>query len=193
MKMANGGFNSGGKCAVGHRPESRAILGVDVCNESSDSAGLSEPMREQVEQRTGGKVEQQLIDSGCLRMEDVVQAHEQEVELFVPPKPARNPQNRGHEFDPNPNDSEAIRAWKQRMESDEGKKIYRQRAATSETVILNYEPIAGYAVDRTGPQQNQMRGAVVRLGLQPNPLQQGPSQLKPRSAAKQQRSNTGQP
>ena len=28
------------------------------------SAGLSEPMREQVEQRTGGKVEQQLIDGG---------------------------------------------------------------------------------------------------------------------------------
>ena len=66
--------------------------------------------------------------------EDVVQAHEQEVELFVPPKPARNPQNRGHELKPKPNDSEAIRAWKQRMESDEGKKIYRQRAATSETV-----------------------------------------------------------
>ena len=134
MKMANGGYNPAANVQLATDTESRAILGVDVCNESSDSAGLSEPMREQVEQRTGGKVEQQLIDGGYLRMEDVVQAHEQEVELFVPPKPARNPQNRGHELKPKPNDSEAIRAWKQRMESDEGKKIYRQRAATSETV-----------------------------------------------------------
>ena len=36
-------------------------------------------------------------------------------------------------MEPKPSDSEAIRAWKQRMGSEEGKKIYQQRAATSET------------------------------------------------------------
>jgi hypothetical protein len=67
-------------------------------------------------------------------MEDIVQAHQQGVELFVPPKPARNPENRGQELEPKPSDAEAIRARKQRMASEEGQKIYQQTAANSETV-----------------------------------------------------------
>src|SRR3984957_6558877 len=134
MKMANGGFNPAVNVQLATDTESRAILGVEVSNESSDSAGLSEPMRQQVEQRTGGKVEQHLVDGGYLRMEDMVQAHQQGVELFVPSKPARNPQNRGRELEPKPGDSDAVLAWKQRMASAEGQKIYKDRAATSETV-----------------------------------------------------------
>jgi transposase len=148
MKMANGGFNPAANVQLATDAESRAILGVEVSNEGSDSAGLSEPMRQQVEQRTGGKVEQHLVDGGYLRMEDIVQAHQQGVELFVPAKPARNPQNRGHELEPKPSDSEAIRAWKQRMGSEEGKEIYKQRAATSETVNaeLRYRGLAPLTV-----------------------------------------------
>src|SRR5271170_6294631 len=92
MKMANGGFNPAVNVQLATDTESRAILAVEVSNEGSDSAGLSEPMRQQVEQRTEGKVEQHLVDGGYLRMEDIVQAHQQGVELFVPPKPARYPE-----------------------------------------------------------------------------------------------------
>lgn len=145
MKMANGGFNPAANVQLATDTTSRAILGVEVSNEGSDSAGLSEPMRQQVEQRTGGKVKQHLVDGGYLRLEDIVQAHQQEVELFVPAKPARNPQNRGQELTPKPSDSEAIRAWKQRMGSDEGKKIYQQRAATSETVNAELRTYRGLA------------------------------------------------
>jgi transposase len=145
MKMANGGFNPAANVQLATDTESRAILGVEVSNEGSDSAGLSEPMRQQVEQRTGGKVKQHLVDGGYLRMEDIVDAHQQGVELFVPPKPARNPQNRGHELEPKPSDSEAIQAWKQRMESEEGKQIYKQRAATSETVNAELRTYRGLA------------------------------------------------
>src|SRR5271167_197156 len=145
MKMANGGFNPAANVQLATDTESRAILGVEVSNEGSDSTGLSEPMRQQVQQRTGVKVEQHLVDGGYLRMEDIVDAHQQGVELFVPPKPARNPQNRGHELEPKPSDSEAIRAWKQRMESEEGKKIYKQRAATSETVNADLRTYRGLA------------------------------------------------
>ena len=89
MKMPNGGFNPACNVQLATDTESRAILGVEVSNEGSDSAGLSEPMREQVEQRSGGKVEQHLLDGGYLRTQDIEQAHAQGVELFVPPKPAR--------------------------------------------------------------------------------------------------------
>ena len=134
MKMANGGYSPGINVQLASDTESRAILGVEVSNEGSDSAGLSEPMRQQVEQWTGGKVEQHLMDGGYLRMEDIVQAHQQGVELYVPPKPAKNPNNRGRELEPKPGDSEAVQAWKLRMASEQGKKIYRQRASTSETI-----------------------------------------------------------
>jgi transposase len=134
MKMSNGGFNPAVNVQLAADTESRAIVGVEVSNEGSDSAGLSAPMRQQVEERTGGKVKEHLMDGGYLRTEDLEEAHEQGVAVYVPPKPARNPQKRGHELDPKPGDSEPVRAWKERMKSEHGKQVYQQRAATSETV-----------------------------------------------------------
>jgi transposase len=132
MKMPNGGFNPAVNVQLATDTSSRAIVGVDLTFEGSDSVGLSEPMRQQVQQRTGKKVRQHLIDGGYMRKEDIENAAE--VELFVPPKGARLPENRGKELEPKKGDSPAILAWKKRMSSEEGKEIYKQRAATSETV-----------------------------------------------------------
>ncbi|MGC1452484.1 MAG: transposase [Candidatus Sulfotelmatobacter sp.] len=143
MKMPNGGFNPAVNVQLATDTESRAMVGVAVTNEGTDSVGLSEPMRQQVEQRTGGKVEQQLIDGGYLRTDDIERAHQQGVELFVPPKSAKNPQNRGRELEPKRGDSEAVRAWKLRMASEAGKEIYKERAATSETVNADLRSYRG--------------------------------------------------
>jgi hypothetical protein len=143
MKMPNGGFNPACNVQLATDTESRAIVGVEVSQEGSDAAGLSQPMREQVEQRSGRAVEQHLLDGGYLRVQDIEHAHEQGVELFVPPKPARQPPRRGRELEPKPGDSEAVLAWKRRMASEEGKEIYRQRAATSETVNADLRSYRG--------------------------------------------------
>jgi transposase len=143
MKMPNGGFNPALNVQLATDTQSRAIVGVEVSNEGSDSVGLSEPMREQVEQRTGQPVEQHLIDGGYLRKDDIEHAHAGGVELFVPPKLARTPHHCGRELEPKPGDSEAIRGWKQRMSSAEGKEIYKQRAATSETVNADLRSYRG--------------------------------------------------
>jgi transposase len=143
MKMPNGGFNPACNVQLATDTESRAIVGVEVSHEGSDSAGLSEPMREQVEQRSGRAVQQHLLDGGYLRIADIEQAHQQGVELFVPPKPARQPCRRGRELEPKPGDSEAVGAWKRRMASAEGQEIYRQRAATSETVNADLRSYRG--------------------------------------------------
>jgi hypothetical protein len=111
--------------------------------QGSDSTGLSEPMRQQVEERSGQKVEQHLLDGGYLRSEDIEQAQAQGVELFVPPKPAKNLENRGRELEPQHGDSEAVLAWKRRMESPAGKQIYKERAATSETVNADLRSYRG--------------------------------------------------
>ena len=143
MKMANGGFNPAINLQLATDTQSRAIVGVEVSHEGSDNVGLSGPMRQQVEQRSGQKVEQHLLDGGYLRNQDLEQAHQQGVELFVPPKPSRKAQNRGRELEPKPGDSAAVRAWKQRMASEAGKQIYKQRAATSETVNADLRSYRG--------------------------------------------------
>jgi transposase len=143
MKMPNGGFNPAVNVQLATDTQSRAIVGVEVSNEGCDSTGLSEPMRQQVEQRTGGKVEQHLMDGGYMRKDDIEQAHQQGVELFVPPKAAKNPGNRGRELEPKRGDSEAVLAWKQRMASEAGKQVYKERAATSETVNADLRSYRG--------------------------------------------------
>jgi hypothetical protein len=45
MKMSNGGFNPAVKVQLASDTQSRAIVGVEVSNEGSDSAALSQPMR----------------------------------------------------------------------------------------------------------------------------------------------------
>jgi transposase len=143
MKMANGGWNPAVNVQLATDTESRAIVGVAVSNEGSDSANLSTPMREQVEQRSGRQVEQHLVDGGYMRNEDIEQTHRQGVELFVPAKSARLPHNRGRELEPKQGDSAAVLAWKQRMSSAEGKEIYKLRAATSETANADLRSYRG--------------------------------------------------
>jgi len=143
MKMPNGGFNPAVNVQLATDTKSRAIVGVEVSNEGSDSVGLSAPMRQQVERRTGQQVCQHLVDGGYLRKDDIEQAHGAGVELFVPPKPARNPKNRSRELEPKRGDSEAMLAWKQRMAGEKGKQIYKERASTSETVNADLRTYRG--------------------------------------------------
>ena len=142
MKMPNGGFNPAVNVQLASDTECRAIVGVEVSNEGNDAIGLSAPMRKQVEERTQQKVEQHLLDGGYTRKDDIEQAHEQQVELFVPPKPARG-ENRGTELEPKRGDSEAILAWKARMSSEAGKQIYKQRGSTSETINADLRSYRG--------------------------------------------------
>jgi transposase len=143
MKMPNGGYSPAYNIQLATDVESRAIVGVAVSNQGSDANGLSEPMRAQVERRSGKRVRQHLLDGGYLHYADIERAHQQGVELYLPPKGARLPHNRGRELQPKPRDNEALRAWKQRMASAPGQQIYKQRAATSETVNADLRSYRG--------------------------------------------------
>jgi transposase len=133
MKMANGGFNPAVNVQFATDTQSRAIVGVDVSAEGNDHH-LSEPMRRQVEARTGLNVHEHLIDGGYLVMAEIEDAAAQDVTLYVPPKPPRDPDRAGEEFTPKAAESPVLGDWRQRMGSEAGKEIYKERAATSETV-----------------------------------------------------------
>ncbi len=73
MRMPDGGNRPAYNVQLAVDTDSRAVVGVDVTNAGSD-AGLAEPMRDQVEEQTGGTVEEQLLDGGYVRLEDLDRA-----------------------------------------------------------------------------------------------------------------------
>ena len=139
MKMPDGGFRPAVNVQLAVDTASRAVVGVSVVSEGVDTGQL-EPMRRQVEARTGLEVREHLADGGFLTFDDVEAAAASAASgverpaLYLPPKPPRNKEKRGSEYEPRPGDSEAVRAWRARMGSEAGKRIYKERAATSETV-----------------------------------------------------------
>jgi transposase len=145
MKMPDGGFRPAVNVQFATDTQSRAIVGVSVSSLGVDN-GQAEPMRAQVRQRTGAAVAEHLMDGGYPSAGEIDRAQEQGVAIYMPPKPPRNPEQRGSEFEPRPSDSEAVQQWRQRMGSTAGKAIYKQRAATSETV--NADAKAHRGLDR---------------------------------------------
>lgn len=134
MKMPDGGFRPAYNVQFAVDTGSRAIVGVDVTNQGND-AGLSEPMRRPVEQRTGRAVQEHLMDGGYVTLKAIDEAAGAGVTIYAPPpeprgkKPPERPAGA-----PKPGDSEHVAAWRARMDSEQAQRIYLERASTSETV-----------------------------------------------------------
>jgi len=130
MKMGDGGFRPAYNTQMATDTDSRVIVGVAVTEEGTDHA-QAEPMLEQVEERSEHTPADLLLDGGFVSKEVVDRITEQGVTLFAPV-----PERRGtaDPYASKPGDSAAVQAWKQRMASAAGKLIYRERAATAETV-----------------------------------------------------------
>ena len=133
MKMSDGGFRPAVNIQIASDTDSRAILGIDVVGEGVDT-GLSEPMREQVQKRTGRPVKEHLLDGGYINLPEIERASAQGVDVYIPARPPRSKSGRADRHAPRKGDSAALAAWRERMRSDEGQSIYRLRASTSETI-----------------------------------------------------------
>lgn len=133
MRLSDGGSRPAVNVQVACDPQSRAIVGVEVVGEGVDT-GQSEPLRRQVERRTGQTVREHLLDGGYLNLAEIERAEQEQVTLYVPPKLPKDPKKRKSPYEPRPTDSAALVAWRQRMGSEIGQAIYKLRAATSETV-----------------------------------------------------------
>ena len=139
MKMGNGGFNPAHNVQLGTDTASRAIVGVDVTKSGSD-ANLDQPMREQIEQRTGRKVEEYLMDGGFVTLDGVDRATVKGVVVYAPPPV---PRKAGSPYAVRTGDSPAVAAWRQRMGTEAAQAKYRWRAATSETVNAELKALRG--------------------------------------------------
>lgn len=131
--------------ARGSDPHSRAIVGLDVTNHGTDH-GEDAPLREQVERRTGRKVEAHLLDGGSVKRESIEETLQAGVAIYAP-LPATG--KGGAVCTLNPTDAPGVAAWRQRMISEAGRKSYKERAATSETVnadLKTFRGLGGFAV-----------------------------------------------
>ncbi len=156
--MGHGGFNAAYNVQLAVDTQSRAIVGVEVTNEGTDNR-QSEPLRQQVEQRTGRKVQEHLLDGGYMNLEMIERSEASGVQVVLPVHPNQTSSettrsgttSRELQFarTPGKRAGPGVRAWRQRMESPEGRKLYQQRAATSETVnadLKTHRGLKGFAV-----------------------------------------------
>lgn len=139
MKMPDGGFRPAYNVQLATDTESRAIVDVAVTNEGTDKA-QSEPMREQVQERTGEPIQEHLVDGGFVKLEQIERAERAGVKMYAPPQQSLK------DLDPyrvRDTDSPEIAAWRTRMATEEAKAIYKERASTSETVNADLRTYRG--------------------------------------------------
>ena len=143
MKLGGGGCAPAYNLPFATDTESRIIVGVGATNSGVDRQQL-EPMQDRIEGRTQATRQQHLADGGYLNFAAFEHSAQRGIEVFSPPR-----QHRTCKIDPlkvQPNASPAIADWRRRMASPEGQAIYRERAATAETVNADLQNLA-----RTGP------------------------------------------
>ena len=151
MKMPDGGFRPAFNVQLATTTDAaRAIVGISVTNRGSDQ-GQATPMLEQIEARTGVRPTELLVDGGYSSHDAIDQATAAGVTLYAPvPKPRGKPSEPPDPppIDPHlpkPGDSDAVAAWRIRMGTDDAKQIYKQRAATAETVNADAKAHRGMA------------------------------------------------
>jgi hypothetical protein len=139
MKMPDNGFRPAYNVQLAVDPGSRAIVGVDVVNARTDTKE-AEALREQVERRTGQKVEEHLVDGGYVQKDRIEQAEARGTKMYAPvPKARKDPRA----YEVKKTDGPGVAAWRQRMAGEEGKAIYSHRGSTVETVNADLKSFRG--------------------------------------------------
>lgn len=131
MRMGDGSWHPAYNVQLAADTGSRAITGVMVTNSGTDS-GLSEPMRLQVEKRTGLSVAEHLTDGGYTLMEDVQRAWEAGATVYRPPPAPQG--RRTSPYEPTAKDTPEQAMWRELMGTPEAQAVYRIRASVIETI-----------------------------------------------------------
>jgi transposase len=131
MKMGDGGFRPAYNIQLSTDVDSRFIVGVQVSTVGSDGQ-LMPPAIDDIERRLGDRPQEFLVDGGFASLKAIDAADAMGVTVYAPVLKGRD-----ESVDPHarkPTDSDATAAWRERMTTDDAKEIYKERAATAETV-----------------------------------------------------------
>ncbi len=131
MKMPDGGVRPAVNVQVAADTSSRLIVAASVVNAGTDHGQIG-PMRRQVETCTEGKVEEHLVDGGYVTLDEVNEAAQEQSRVYMPVPEPRNKET--ERYAARRGDTDAVAEWRERMGTEEGQAIYKQRAALSETI-----------------------------------------------------------
>jgi len=133
MKMPDGGFRPAYNLEVASDVDSQVIVAVGVVTKGSDG-GQALPMAEQVEARAGVSPRAYLMDGGFASRDDITALGQKGIVVYAPTRPPRTTTSGRTEADPRPDDTPEVANWRARMQTEEAKEVYKERAATSECV-----------------------------------------------------------
>jgi transposase len=131
MKMGDGGFRPAYNVQLVTDGDSRAIIGLQVSQQGSDG-GLVAPLERQVVERTGQHPSEYLMDGGLTTRADITTLAGHGITVYAPVEPPRTQTSGRTAYDPRPDDTPAVAAWRQRMGTVEGQATYRQRSCIAE-------------------------------------------------------------
>ncbi len=131
MKMPDGGWRPAYNVEFATDVDSGVIVGASVVNQGNDS-GQGEIMETQVNERSGIHPEAYLVDGGFAQRDTITTLTKRQVTIYAPVRPPRTKTSGRESKTPRSDDTPEVVAWRQRMETEEAKGIYKLRAATAE-------------------------------------------------------------
>jgi transposase len=123
MKLADGGFRPAYNMQIIPAPRSQVIVAVDIDTTGSDR-GLARPAPERLD-AAARRPSDYLVDGGFTKNDDIEWAHASGIRLWCPPVHGKH---RTDPYAPRPDDQPGVADWRQRMASEPGKALYKQRA-----------------------------------------------------------------
>ena len=142
MKMGDGGFRPAYNVQYGTDVDSQIVVGVDVVTSGSDQGQMA-PMLDQVSERCGKAPDAWLVDGGYPGHEQIDAVADRTCVIAPVPKPKEKKPKEGETpsteaqpdaHAPKVGDSVAVKAWRERMATEEAQERYKDRAATAECV-----------------------------------------------------------
>lgn len=132
MKMGDGGFRPAYNVQFASDGTSRVIVGVDVTNSGSDRGQMS-TMHENVSKRYGKVPDQYAVDCGFATKDDITAVEKRNSKVLAPIHGEDRMRKKG--TDPHarqPNDTDEVFEFRQRMATEEAKATYKQRPSIAE-------------------------------------------------------------
>jgi len=124
MKMADGGFRPAYNCQICAVGDGQVVVAVGVDTMGSDR-GMVRPMLDELQRCYGRRPDRHLVDGGFNKNDDTEWAASIGVDIYGPPM---NSKHKTDPYAPRSDDGPGVAAWRQRMNSPQGKEIYKRRA-----------------------------------------------------------------
>lgn len=149
MKMPDGGFRPAYNFQFAVDTHKNIILSTSVVNAGTDNGEMGK-LYDAIKQKFNVVPTRYLADGGFKSPLDITRMTKDGCSVFLPVQEGYKKGKAKAPYEPKKNESEEMGHWRARMGTEEGKKIYRNRASTVELVNANVRGWGLYQVSIRG-------------------------------------------